>query len=147
MLNGHSALFRMKEETKQTMDYFQKDVIATVEDSYQNALDYMSECLEELEPPVSPNTSVASASFRAPSSTFSLAHLPPIKLPPIDGKYEEWEIFRDLFHALIVRNRDFNNFARMHFLKSCLKGRAADCIADVAITGENFDVAWNALKA
>lgn len=35
----------------------------------------------------------------------------------------------------------------MHFLKSCLKGRATDCIADIATTGENFDVAWKARKS
>ncbi|EZA51518.1 hypothetical protein X777_09803 [Ooceraea biroi] len=107
----------------------------------------MAEALEEFEPPVSPRSALDASLAHAPASAFSLSHLPPIKLPPFDEKHDDWASFRDRFHALIIENRDLNNFARMHFLQSCLKGRAADCVGDIAITGENFDVAWKALKA
>lgn len=82
----------------------------------------MAEHLEELEPPVSPNQSLDQSRVSTiTSSAFSLNHLSPIKLPPFDGKYEEWESFRDRFTSLIIDNNDLSDFARMHFLTSCLK--------------------------
>ncbi|XP_036148430.1 uncharacterized protein LOC118647496 [Monomorium pharaonis] len=35
----------------------------------------------------------------------------------------------------------------MHFLSSCLKGRAAECITNLPITAENFEIAWAALTS
>ncbi|EZA60624.1 hypothetical protein X777_14434 [Ooceraea biroi] len=35
----------------------------------------------------------------------------------------------------------------MHFLASCLKGRALESIADLSITGDNFDIAWKTLTS
>lgn len=106
----------------------------------------MAECLEKLEPFVSPNQSF-SESRRSEASAFSLQHLPPIRLPPFDGKYDEWESFRDRFTALIRDNKDLNDFAQMHFLSSCLKGPVLDCIENIPVTAANFDVTWNALVA
>ncbi|EZA55454.1 hypothetical protein X777_04753, partial [Ooceraea biroi] len=68
-------------------------------------------------------------------------------LSPFDGKFEEWEQFRDRFQSLIIDNNELSNFARMHFLTSCLKGRALDCVSNLAVTGENFEAAWQALTA
>lgn len=33
----------------------------------------------------------------------------------------------------------------MHFLTSCVKERAFDCIGNIAVTAENFQIAWDAL--
>lgn len=53
----------------------------------------MSECLEALEPYVSPNQTLNKSKVHPEASTFSLSHLPPIQLSPFDGKYDEWEQF------------------------------------------------------
>ncbi|EZA55100.1 hypothetical protein X777_05355 [Ooceraea biroi] len=105
----------------------------------------MAECLEELEPPVSPTTSFDASFPRANASALSLSHLPPIQLPPFDGKCEDWEQFRNRFLSVIGENKDLTNFTKMHFLKSCLKGRALECVADIAVTGDNFELAWQSL--
>ncbi|EZA48946.1 hypothetical protein X777_12910, partial [Ooceraea biroi] len=68
-------------------------------------------------------------------------------LPPFDGKYDEWEQFRDRFQSLIIDNRDLSQFTRMHFLTSCLKGRALECVSSLSITGDSFDTAWKALTS
>lgn len=48
------------------------------EDAYQNALDYMVECLEEIEPSVSAVQAANRGSTQVDSvSSFSLSHLPP----------------------------------------------------------------------
>ncbi|RLU18066.1 hypothetical protein DMN91_010309 [Ooceraea biroi] len=49
---GHAALSKVADEKmRSTHAYFDGDVIAETEDTYQNTLDFLSECLEELEPP------------------------------------------------------------------------------------------------
>ncbi|XP_026830319.1 uncharacterized protein LOC105279648 [Ooceraea biroi] len=145
---GHASLSkRASAEMRSHHDYFNGDVLDEAEDAFQTAMDYMTECLEELEPPVSPANSTEISFTRANPSAFSLSHLPPIKLPPFDGKFEEWEQFRDRFQSLISENKELSNFSRMHFLASCLKGRALESIADLSITGDNFDIAWKTLTS
>ncbi|EFN89563.1 hypothetical protein EAI_03854, partial [Harpegnathos saltator] len=35
----------------------------------------------------------------------------------------------------------------MHYLTSCVKGRALDCIENIPVTADNFGTAWQALLA
>lgn len=107
----------------------------------------MSECLEDLEPVVSPNQSFSASSIRPETLTSSSKHLPQIRLPPFEDNYDEWEQFRDRFTALIRNNKDLNDFMRMHFLSSSLKDRALECIANIMITADNFTIAWQALMS
>lgn len=131
-----------------SLEYFRDNHYEVCKDVYLTTSDYMAECLKELDPSVSPNQSYDQR--QAPpgsSSAFSLTHLPPIKLPPFDGKYEEWESFRDRFISLIIQNSDLSEFSRMHFLTSCLKDRALDCVKNIPVTADNFCVAWDILKS
>lgn len=130
------------------VEYFKENQYETYEEIYQNTCDYMAECLEEIDPYVSPNQSFDQGHQHLIStSSFSLSHLPPIKLPPFDGKYEEWESFRDRFTSLIIQNKELTNFARMHFLTSCLRDRALDCVKNIRVRADNFETAWDTLKA
>lgn len=119
-------LYPLKERA--TIDYFKTNQLLEHEEVYQSTLDFMSECLEELEPCVSPNRSLAiEQSFaRMDPSSLSLRHLPPIKLPPFSGDFQDWETFRDRFTALIIENKELSDFSRMHFLTSSLVGAARD---------------------
>jgi len=146
--NGHTDLSqRIPESTRSSFIYFKDNHFNLTSAAYQNALDYMAEILEELEPVVSPNQSFSSTRLPAETSAFSLSHLPPIKLPPFNGNFDEWKQFRDRFTTLIRNNPDLNDFARMHFLSSCLKGSALECIANISVTAANFEIAWKALTS
>lgn len=146
--NGHTDLSqRIPESTRSSFLYFKDNHFDLTSAAYQNALDYMAEILEELEPVVSPNQSVSSTRLPAETSVFSLSHLPPIKLPPFNGNFDEWEQFRDRFTTLIRNNIDLTDFARMQFLSSCLKGSALECIANIPVTAANFEIAWQALTS
>ncbi|XP_070162567.1 uncharacterized protein [Polyergus mexicanus] len=146
--NGHTDLAqRIPEATRSSFAYFKDKQFDSTSAAYQTAMDHMAEILEEMEPVVSPHPSLSSTRLHADASAFSLSHLPPIKLPPFDGNYDEWEQFRDRFTTLIRENSDLNNFARMHFLSSCLKGSALDCIANISITAANFEIAWKGLTS
>jgi len=129
---------------KTSLDYSQGRFFDTTEDVYQATKDHMMECLDELEPSVSPNQSFAPGAVKAESSAFSLSHLPQIKLP-FDRSYSEWENFYDCFTALIIKNKAVSGFARMHYLASSLKGQALDAISNIAVTADNVFIAWEAL--
>ena len=68
-----------------------------------------------------------------------------MNLPPFNGDFHEWESFRDRFQSLIIDNKGLSDYMRMHFLSSCLTGRARDAISDVSITADSFSDAWQAL--
>ncbi|XP_071643010.1 uncharacterized protein [Temnothorax longispinosus] len=145
---GHRALLAAVPVAERPgYEYFQSLRFEATQKMYQTASDHMAECLEELEPYVPLNQSF-SFGQQSPgfSSAYSISHLPPMKLPPFDGKYEEWESFRDRFTSLILNNKDLSNFTRMHYLISCLKNRALDCVKDIRVTADNFDIAWNTLN-
>lgn len=118
---GHDLLTRQIPSNQQaSLDYFRNDYCNQTEEHFHLAMDFMAECLEELEPVVSPNQSFTSPNVRLDTSAFSFKHLPPINLLPFVGTYDQWEAFRDGFTTLIIKNKDLNDFARMHFLTSCL---------------------------
>ncbi|XP_071582407.1 uncharacterized protein [Temnothorax nylanderi] len=146
--NGHFALLAATPAADRPADdYFRESQYEACEEAYQAAFDYMAECLEELDPYVSPNQSFESGHHPlGSSSAFSLSNLPPITLPPFNGNYDEWETFRDRFTSLIINNKDLSNFSRMHFLVSCLKDRALECVKDINVTADNFAIAWNTLN-
>ncbi|XP_071631892.1 uncharacterized protein [Temnothorax longispinosus] len=151
-LRVHSALLQVIPEAKRsTFEYFQNELFDQAEDIHLTTLDYMAECLEALAPtppPLTANQAPGAACGHRPSaSSFSLAHLPPINIPPFSGKYEDWETFRDRFTSLIIKNPDLSAFARMHFLSSSLAGRALESIRSIPVTADNFELVWKALES
>ncbi|XP_029160141.1 uncharacterized protein LOC114932141 [Nylanderia fulva] len=145
-IEKHAILARaFTAEQQRTMDYFSNTIFENCEEYYETTLDYMADCLEELDPtPTRTSLSQSTISTAKPSS-FSLTHLPPIQLPPFSGNVEDWESFRDRFTSLIIQNTELTAFSRMHFLASSLTGRAFDTIKSIQITADNFDIAWKTL--
>lgn len=145
-LNGHAAVTKATSaEDKANSDYFVLDQFEATEELYQMSLDFMAERLEELQPPVSPTSLHDSSNVSAHPVASANLHLPSIKLTQFDGSICEWENFRDRFSALVIDNSTLSEFAKMHYLTTCVTGRARDYIADIAVTAENFRVAWRAL--
>lgn len=144
---GHDVLSRIVlPEDRKKHDYFVNMHFEATKETYQQTLDTMSEQLKIFEPYITPNQSHDHSQVFQNSSV-PLTHLPPIDLPPFNGKRNEWENLRNRFTSLIIENKDLSNFSRMHFLKSCLKDCALECVNSISVTSENFTVAWNALKS
>lgn len=76
----------------------------------------------------------------------SQVKLPRIELPTFNGKYEEWHAFFDLFNSLIHSNRDISDTQKFHYLRSSLKGDAAEIVSSLEICGTNYADAWMRLK-
>ncbi|XP_029165367.1 uncharacterized protein LOC114936359 [Nylanderia fulva] len=82
-VRNHATLLQLVPDEKQfSIHYFKKETFAFHEDLYQAAMDYMNECLEELVPVVSRETSFNASFAHTDSASLSVKHLPPIKLPP-----------------------------------------------------------------
>lgn len=145
---GHDFLVRDTPTTSQaSIEYFNSCYYEDAENIYHATLDSLTESLEELDPIVSPHQSFLANSTRLDTPPSALPVLPAIHLPQFSGKYEDWEQFRDQFTALIRENKELTNFSRMHYLLSCVKGRALECISDLPITADSFVIAWQTLTA
>ncbi|XP_036145647.1 uncharacterized protein LOC118646570 [Monomorium pharaonis] len=69
--------------------------------------------------------------------------LPTINLPNFDGDYNAWLCFYDNFKTTIHDNSDLKPVQKLQYLKSCLKGDAAQIIESLATSAENYEIAWN----
>lgn len=72
--------------------------------------------------------------------------LPRIELPTFEGVYENWHAFYDMFNSLIHSNRDISNTQKFHYLRSSLKGDAAEVVSSLEISGDSYADAWARLK-
>ncbi|XP_011171122.2 uncharacterized protein LOC105203896 [Solenopsis invicta] len=123
---GHAAIMKAYPlDKREKVDYFQENQLDLHEDTYHTTMDYMADCLEEVEPSVSANQSINSSTVHCSHSSLSLRHLPAIQLPPFSG-----------------------SFQTLHeFLAASLTGSARDAIASLAITADNFEIAWRSVTA
>ncbi|XP_043486650.1 uncharacterized protein LOC122523791 [Polistes fuscatus] len=100
------------------------------------------------------SNSAHSASTNAPSPTQSQLsagsnghiRLPKIELPQFGGSYEEWYSFRDTFKSLIHENSSLSSIQKFHYLRSSLKGEAADITRALTISDVNYEEAWKLLQ-
>ncbi|KAG7199850.1 hypothetical protein KM043_016905 [Ampulex compressa] len=73
--------------------------------------------------------------------------LPKIELPLFNGEYEQWYPFRDMFHSLIHGNSSLPSIQKFQYLKSSLKGEAAQVIHSLEISEANYPEAWKMLTS
>jgi len=71
--------------------------------------------------------------------------LPRIKLPSFSGDYPSWRPFCDLFASLIRDNPALTSVEKIHYLKTCVTGEAAQLVSNLSVSGDNFSIAWDLL--
>ncbi|XP_070171311.1 uncharacterized protein [Polyergus mexicanus] len=72
--------------------------------------------------------------------------LPEASLPNFDGRYENWLSFKNTFLAMIDTQTDLSEVEKLQYLKSALKGEAANKIKILSVEGSNYLKAWELLK-
>ncbi|XP_059217729.1 uncharacterized protein LOC131994830 [Stomoxys calcitrans] len=77
--------------------------------------------------------------------------VPCIKVPPCDteifyGGYEEWPSFRDMFSAVYGEHPRLSAVQKLYHLRLKVRGQAALIVKKYKLCGENFALAWDALK-
>ncbi|XP_018399454.1 PREDICTED: uncharacterized protein LOC108777138 [Cyphomyrmex costatus] len=136
-------LLAADEKVKATHAYFTQNYFLTCEDCYNDAADFMAELLDSHE---SRESSSAAYEVSGINHSFrAMSHLPRINLPTFDGTFEKWESFRDKFKSMICDDHNLTNVDRMHYLCSCVKGSASNVLDHLAVTNNNFTIAWNIL--
>uniref|UniRef100_A0A2S2N8A8 CCHC-type domain-containing protein n=1 Tax=Schizaphis graminum TaxID=13262 RepID=A0A2S2N8A8_SCHGA len=71
--------------------------------------------------------------------------LPSIPAPIFNGELQNWVSFLDSFNAMFHQNNGLSDVQRLHYLKSCLVGPAAEVIRTIPTTDVNYNTAYNAL--
>lgn len=71
--------------------------------------------------------------------------LPSIPAPSFDGSLQNWASFLDTFNAMFHNNDALADVQRLHYLKSCLTGSAAEVIRTIPTTEENYHMAYSTL--
>jgi len=80
------------------------------------------------------------------ASTTRRVKLPEASLPTFDGRFENWLSFKNTFIAMIDTRADLSDVEKLQYLRSALKGEAANKVKILAIEGSNYSKAWDLLK-
>ncbi|XP_075154241.1 uncharacterized protein LOC142227692 [Haematobia irritans] len=85
-------------------------------------------------------------------TTESISSFGCIKVPPCDtenfqGGYEEWPSFRDMFTAVYISHPKLSPVQKLYHLRLKVKGQAAGIVKKYQLCGENFELAWEALRS
>lgn len=86
---------------------------------------------------------------RQPSDDNSGVYLkvPACDTESFEGGYEEWPSFRDMFTAVYVNHPKLTRAQKLYHLRNKTKGDAGAIVKRYPLCDDNFDLAWNALKA
>lgn len=96
---------------------------------------------------LSPSSSHPSSQLSQPNNgVASTVKFPQINLPTYTGNYQEWMEFHDIFQSLIHNNTNLDDVQKFYYLKSCLKGEAANVVRSLEVSANNYTVAWNLLN-
>lgn len=74
-----------------------------------------------------------------------LAKLPVIQIPTFDGTHEQWLSFRNTFKTMVDKRTDITDLTKFSYLKTALKGEAANKLAIFDASDENYKLAWDLL--
>lgn len=64
--------------------------------------------------------------------------LKPLEIPTFYGAIKAWPTFSGLFKTMIISNNTLSDIQKMQYLKTSVKGEAAQLIANMEISNENF---------
>lgn len=73
--------------------------------------------------------------------------LPKLQAPTFYGNLDTWLSFHDSFRSMCHDNPSISDIQKFHYLKACLKDEAAEVIASLEITHDNYQIAWELLNA
>lgn len=80
-------------------------------------------------------------SSQASNHVFLDPNLPKLSLSTFSGSFDTWLGFRDSFNSMVHDNPQVPSIFKFHYLKSCVKDEAAEVIASLEASNENYTVA------
>jgi len=73
--------------------------------------------------------------------------LPEIPLPIFDGNIYKWPDFRDHFIDMVHKKNRITDSAKLYYLRSCLKGAAADAVRGIPVSASSYKLTWATLES
>ncbi|XP_066590626.1 uncharacterized protein [Prorops nasuta] len=125
------------------MEYVTDNWYQAALDAHSDGEEFILGHLDELRP----NQGMSASGPTAPSGEINHIRLPVIDLPKFSGDYLEWNNFYETFRSIVHDKVYVSGRDKFHYLKSCLQGEAATVIKSLAITSENYEIAWDTLVA
>ncbi|XP_044757728.1 uncharacterized protein LOC123315892 [Coccinella septempunctata] len=113
------------------------DALSTFRDKYYRVQAIYSQLFED---------KLETSKSEEENSSHSKVRLPKLELPTFDGDIRNWQTFCDVFESLIHNNPTLSNVDKYSYLLSCLKGNALSVVKCTPLTGNNYIIAFNALK-
>ena len=129
----HTQLLAFKEYLQEE-PYFLNNVYSKVHKSFLSSITEIDNVLTP-----TPTTGLQVAVCN------TVCTLPKIPLPKFNYNQIEWQTFKDAFETRIKNDNTINPVDKLHYLLNCLENNSSNCLKNLAITGENFEVAWNTL--
>ncbi|CAB0038272.1 unnamed protein product [Trichogramma brassicae] len=71
--------------------------------------------------------------------------LPAIVIGDFSGDIQDWVRFRDTFREMVIERPNRPNIFKMNYLRSYVKGEAAELLQEVPSGGDHFATAWQVL--
>ncbi|XP_075159825.1 uncharacterized protein LOC142232979 [Haematobia irritans] len=85
--------------------------------------------------------------FENTDTSFSSIKVPPCDTEDFHGGYEEWPSFRDMFTAVYINHPKLSPVQKLYHLRLKVKGQAATIVRKYTLCGDNFPLAWEALRS
>ncbi|XP_075152891.1 uncharacterized protein LOC142226662 [Haematobia irritans] len=104
-------------------------------------LDYQKTLISPSDP------SRTSFNLQDTDTDFSCIKVPPCDTENFQGGYEEWPSFRDMFTAVYINHPKLTPVQKLYHLRLKVKGQAAGIVRKYNLCGDNFFLAWEALRA
>ncbi|CAK1581104.1 unnamed protein product [Parnassius mnemosyne] len=142
---AHTSLIKsVPKEQRKRLEYFNKDVYYSCEESYMQTKADMKDLLDSLHSTVIQSARVGENKIL--QREVPQVKLPRIQLPSFSGSYEDWPTFQDLFLTIVDKNETLSCVQKLHYLKSSVTGDAENLLKHIQITENNYNQAWDILK-
>lgn len=142
-LEEHMQLFEEYQGEIELVDDVGESMLeerAVVENEYCDIKATLLELIGKHKPAIA-----ESAQSSAPTIVRDSMKLPSIPAPSFDGNLQNWVSFLDTFNAMFHFNTGLSDVQRLHYLKSCLTGSAAEVVRAIPTTEENYRMAYDAM--
>ncbi|XP_043284943.1 uncharacterized protein [Venturia canescens] len=140
----HAVLLDMNCENLQDQAYFRESVEAQCLQAYETAkVAYLTikEHYDRTEPTGALLADVSAAECQAALRR----SLPEIKLKTFSGEFSKWREFHDMFVSMVGENTYITSVEKMQYLRTSLKGEAAQLVSNLPISASSFAAAWDIL--
>lgn len=119
---------------------------ATCTKDFHRCKSKILDCLKALVPPPSSSPTEHILGTQHPD-TINCIKVPPCDTEIFYGGYEEWPSFRDMFTAVYVNHPKLSSVQKLYHLRLKVRGQAGSIVKKYQLCGENFALAWEALRS